>query len=114
MWWRGWSGANPSVVSPRGRGRSTRGMGGGSSKGGGHSSTALSGNTSRHGDSGGSRSGWNSSSGGGGRSWRCGARLDLSIGGGEERLTLALKVSPPRVFTMARQEKEMGDLKSKG
>ena len=34
MRWRGWSGANPSVVSPRGRGCS----------GGTHGSTALSGN----------------------------------------------------------------------
>ena len=43
MWWRGWSGANPSVVSPWGRGCSARGMGVRCSRGGTHSSTALSG-----------------------------------------------------------------------
>ena len=61
MWWRGWNGANPNVVSPKGRG--SRGMGGRSNRGGAHSSTALSGSTSRHGG-GGSHSGWNSSGGG--------------------------------------------------
>ena len=65
MWQRGWNGANPSVVSPRGRG--SRGMGGRNSRGGAYSSTALSGSTSRHGG-GGSRSGWKSS-GGGCRAW---------------------------------------------
>ena len=43
MWRRGWSRANLSVVSPRGRGCSAKGMGGRCSKGGTHSSTALSG-----------------------------------------------------------------------
>ena len=38
MWWRGWSGANPSVVSPRGRGCS----------GGTHGHTALSGGRGSH------------------------------------------------------------------
>ena len=58
MWRRGWSGANPSVVSPRGRGCSARGIGGRCSRGETHSSTALSGSRG---------SGWRH--GGGGRSW---------------------------------------------
>ena len=53
MWQRGWSEANPSVVSPRGRGSSTREMGGRSSREEPHSSTALSGSRSRNGDGGG-------------------------------------------------------------
>ena len=42
MWWRGWSGANPSVVSPRSRGYSGRT----------HGRTALSGGRGSHGGSG--------------------------------------------------------------
>ena len=47
------------MVSPWGRGISTRGMGGKSSRGGAHRRTALNDSWGRHG-------------GGGGRSWRCG------------------------------------------
>ena len=43
MWLRGWSGANPSVVSPRGQGGSS---------GGTHDSTALSDGRGSHGCSG--------------------------------------------------------------
>ena len=42
MWRRWWSGANPSVVSPRGRGCSARKTGGKCSRGVTHSSIALS------------------------------------------------------------------------
>ena len=56
------------MVSPSGRGRGSRGMGGRSSRGGAHSSTALSGSTSRHGGGGGIRSCWNSN-GGEDRAW---------------------------------------------
>ena len=42
MWRKRWSGANPSVVSPRGRGCHARRMGGRCSRGGTHNSTALS------------------------------------------------------------------------
>ena len=33
-------------------------------------------------------------------------RLELPLGGGEDYYTLGLKLCPPRVFTMARMERE--------
>ena len=54
MWRRGWSGANPIVVSPRGKGCSVRGMGGRCNRGGTHSSIALSGSRGSHDGGGGS------------------------------------------------------------
>ena len=60
----------------------------------------------------------------GGAAVAAGPGLELPTGGGEERRTLGLKVCPPWVFTMVRQEKERrwrgglqtgnGDLKLKG
>ena len=79
MWQRRWSRANPSVVSPWGRGSSTRGMKGRSSRGGAHSNTTLSDSRDRHGGGGG-RGGWNGDGGSRDRSWRSGGHGRAWIG----------------------------------
>ena len=91
-WQRGWSGANPSVVSPRGRGCS----------GGNHDSTALS--DSRGNQGGDGRSSWgcggSGCSGGGGS---CAGATDRRRGGTPHP---GRKVIPSRVFTILKPEKE--------
>ena len=88
MWRRGWSGANPSVLSPRGRGCSR----------GTHGSTAPSGSRGKH-DGGGGRISWGMAAAGG-------AALEPPAGGGEERHTRGRKALPLRVFTILNPEKK--------
>ena len=78
MWRRVWSGANPSVVSPMGRGFNVRGMGGKCSRGGTHSSTALSGSRGGH-DGDGSHSCWRGCSSGS-SGWRGGGDKSSGVG----------------------------------
>ena len=95
MWRRGWSGANPSVVSPRGKG------------GGNHGSTALSGSRGSHGG-GGRSSGGAAATGGAsvGAAAAGAAALEPPARGGEERRTRGRKALPLRVFTIQKLEKE--------
>ena len=109
MWQRRWSRANSSVVSPWGRGSSTRGMKGRSSRGGAHSSTALSGSRDRQAATAvvaGTAAAAAVGAEVGGAAATAGPGLELSARGGEERRTLGLKVCLPWVFTMVGQEKE--------
>ena len=98
MWRRGRNGANPGMVSPRGRGSDSRSMT--------HGRDALSSdnryNRSRHGgDSSDDGSSGCKSSGGKRR-----ARVGAAGRGGEDYRTLGWKLCPPHVFTMAGLDKE--------
>ena len=106
MWRRGRNRVTPGMVLAWGMSSSNRGMGSSNNLYRIHNRIALG---SGRGD-GGSRRGHNSSDGDSGgedaAAAAVGPVLDLSTGGGEERRTQALKLCPPRVFTIAGLEKE--------
>ena len=88
------------MVPPRGMGNDSRNRT--------HGRDALSGGNGRGRHGGGSDRGWH---GGGSRGCRksgaeVGPRLELSVGGGEDCLTLGRNLCPSRVLTMAWLEKD--------
>ena len=95
---KGWSEANPRVVSPRGK----------CCNGRNHSSTALSGGRGNHGGGGRSNYGHVTAVGAatGSAAAGGGAVLEQPVGREEERRTRGRKALPPRVFAILTLEKE--------
>ena len=100
---RGRNGANPGIIPPLGRGSDNKNRAYGKDALSGDSGRAGAGTTAAVGAIGAAVA---AAGDVGAEAAAAGPRLGLPAGGGEDFLTLGLKLCPPRVFTIAGLEKE--------